>query len=199
MRAGVSFYGVPSPPKSKLVTQHPTLPLSTSDFTVNIELCCYQQRTLQLSTSNYWLNIRHYSYQQRTIGSTSDFSWLFVTQHPTAQLSTSHYWLNIRHYSYQQRTLSRQQNKMFDFAKRHVRLRKVRCWVLFVRAKSADNYGIARMTSLWQSLALVWTVLPRVAAAKISVRFQQDLARFQRDFSKKLARFHAKWQTATAS
>ena len=46
-------YGVPSPPKSKLVTQHPTLPLSTSDFTVNIELCCYQQRTLQLSTSNY--------------------------------------------------------------------------------------------------------------------------------------------------
>ena len=112
------LYGVPSPPKSKLVTQYPTLPLSTSDFTVNIELCCYQQRTLQLSTSNYWLNIRHYSYQQRT--------------------------------------LSRQQNKMFDFAKRHVRLRKVRCWVLFVRAKSADNYGIARMTSLWQSLALVW-------------------------------------------
>ena len=128
LRKWISFavpylYGVPSPPKSKLVTQHPTLPLSTSDFTVNIELCCYQQRTLQLSTSNYWLNIRHYSYQQRTIGSTSDFSWLFVTQHPTAQLSTSHYWLNIRHYSYQQRTLSRQQNKMFDFAKRHVLLR----------------------------------------------------------------------------
>lgn len=52
-QARAQVYGVPSPPKSKLVTQHPTLPLSTSDFTVNIELCCYQQRTLQLSTSNY--------------------------------------------------------------------------------------------------------------------------------------------------
>ena len=38
--------------------------------------------------------------------------------------------------------------KMFDFAKRHVRLHKVRCSVVYVRTKSANNYGIARITSL---------------------------------------------------
>ena len=121
-------YGVPSPPKIKLVTQHPTLPfqhrtlsqhstlrLSTSDFTVvNIRVLnkhpTLQLPTLDFTVVNIGLLAQHPTVQLPTSNLTVVNIGL-LAQHPTVQLSTSDYRLNIRLYSYRHWTLLRQPKK----------------------------------------------------------------------------------------
>ena len=69
-----------------LLTQHPTLQLSTPDFKVgNIGLLTHHP-TLQLLTSDCWLNIQLISYRQQTIDLTFNFTVVnnrLLSQYPT--------------------------------------------------------------------------------------------------------------------
>ena len=144
----------------RTLSQHRTLRLSTSHFTVANIRVLNQHPTLQLPTLNFTVaDIELCSCQHRTFGSTSNCTVAnigLLAQHPTVQLSTSDYRLNIPLYSYRHQTLSRQHKEMFDFAKSHVRLCKVDCLRAYqIRQKLWD----CQNDVTGKSLAFPWTFL----------------------------------------